>query len=739
MPSSSRHLAPNSRFLLFTSPLFQLLACMAIDKKPSAPIRYHAAPACIALLYLTSLLVPWGLTCKLGFNVITPGQNIQSEDVNISGAATQKDQTNSASRTRSLMYAIDASNYVSALASLPAIYALLARAAVVVTQRTKPSRTLNVRQLFDLADRNFLRHMLGSSRSGTWLTWFGAALIILAVALPPIRASLVTTETVVFPIQQAYYGGPFSTLLPYHWVSDFVGLDPSLAQIVKAPQRTVAERTRNDIVNSHTGQYHLSSWYELGQHYASSLPSNTQTGLFRQHALRMGVGDIECSLHDTYKIIVPGPCPGRNPLVLTYNNPNVTGTICVPGDIAGSPWNTTSRDEQGLVESLIMTIVAPVSANRIAYAKKYNVSVDHFTPLAVTVNCTARTRLGYFELGNNYNGGKFGPILNKFPATGEYEFSDGLDGSAGYDKAKIWDDINHSNPDSSPPAPGPLAIVAMALFGNGSFFEQAQHITEYGDALSRALCAQSQIPFQRSMSSSLFLPCDMMETRDDVEQTMSAAGFDYLAGKDADWGWANARLVEMVWHMGNPSFGPTIIGDAMYYANRALLEGAAFQNTTEANEIWHAEGVPVFRPKVSLLALIVVSILLGLQVVGILVLVGFIYSMPTWTDTLDAMAVAKITHQIEDGGVIAAGGLEELNERAWRRLESVDALVGVDERFQMVEEGGGGGADDAASVNSGVTAVEEARDRLRVGAVGLVRRELRQSIKAVGGGSVGRV
>lgn len=31
-----------------------------------------------------------------------------------------------------------------------------------------------------------------------------------------------------------------------------------------------------------------------------------------------------------------------------------------------------------------------------------------------TIQCTGQTSMGYFELGNSFNGGKFGPLLSSF-------------------------------------------------------------------------------------------------------------------------------------------------------------------------------------------------------------------------------------------------------------------------------------------------------------------------------------
>jgi hypothetical protein len=75
---------------------------------------------------------------------------------------------------------IDALNLIAAVAALPAIYALLARAAVVFSQRTNNRKTLNARQLFALADRNFVRYGLTeTSGAESFFFFLGAALILL--------------------------------------------------------------------------------------------------------------------------------------------------------------------------------------------------------------------------------------------------------------------------------------------------------------------------------------------------------------------------------------------------------------------------------------------------------------------------------------------------------------------------------------------------------------------------------
>jgi small-conductance mechanosensitive channel len=148
---------------------------MPRDKLQPALLRRSKKAALIAITYLTLLVVPWILTCVLA------GKTIRQSRDN-SGALSPAD----AASRHQLAYLIDVLNLMAALAALPTMYALLARAAVVFSQRTDLKKTLNVKQLFALADRRFLtlRHS-GSKmdKGGTSLAAVGAVLIVLGESL----------------------------------------------------------------------------------------------------------------------------------------------------------------------------------------------------------------------------------------------------------------------------------------------------------------------------------------------------------------------------------------------------------------------------------------------------------------------------------------------------------------------------------------------------------------------------
>ncbi|RSL81377.1 hypothetical protein CEP51_005900 [Fusarium floridanum] len=96
---------------------------------------------------------------------------------------------------------------------------------------------------------------------------------------------------------------------------------------------------------------------------------------------------------------------------------------------------------------------------------------------------------------------------------------------------------------------------------------------------------------------------------------------------------------------GNTSFfhlAANALDIAMYFANEALLTGRSDR------PLYYNPGVMVTKPKKSLPALVVITVLVGLQAIGLCLLMAFIYSTPTWTVDLDADALTQIGAQLKD-------------------------------------------------------------------------------------------
>lgn len=105
-----------------------------------------------------------------------------------------------------------------------------------------------------------------------------------------------------------------------------------------------------------------------------------------------------------------------------------------------------------------------------------------------------------------------------------------------------------------------------------------------------------------------------------------------------------------------------------------LVETAKKTKGFTARPIRTAPGLTMQRPTGSLSDIIVVSVFVFLQLLGLLYLAWYIYSVPTWTDMLDALAVARITSSLDRGSIPGVGSLDSND---MDRLDQTEGLIGV--------------------------------------------------------------
>jgi hypothetical protein len=127
----------------------------------------------------------------------------------------------------------------------------------------------------------------------------------------------------------------------------------------------------------------------------------------------------------------------------------------------------------------------------------------------------------------------------------------------------------------------------------------------------------------------------------------------------------------------------TLLQVSLFAANRALLtfyspqvdgqhdEGTRWRGRT----IYSSPGQLVQRPVVSTAALIVLSILIGLQVLALAYLAYYIYHVPTWTGALDAMAMVRIGSSLSQQDMLPSLG--PVTQQDIDALRNVDGLIGV--------------------------------------------------------------
>ena len=187
-----------------------------------------------------------------------------------------------------------------------------------------------------------------------------------------------------------------------------------------ADRRHIVENTRQALTTTFPTEREATAWRDPsrgpvsdGGFFATTLPKDATTGMYRQHALRMhstsSCDDIQWSEY-------PASCSGDEDqrLEASYDNANLTVKVCVPHMSSnGSPWNETNN-RQDLTETMYISVSSP-SHTGMTYGN-------------LTMRCMGQTSMGYFELGNSFNGGRFGPLLSSFErkSKGEGEFTDGI-------------------------------------------------------------------------------------------------------------------------------------------------------------------------------------------------------------------------------------------------------------------------------------------------------------------------
>lgn len=273
--------------------------------------------------------------------------------------------------------------------------------------------------------------------------------------------------------------------------------------------------------------------------------------------------------------------------------------------------------------------------------------------------------------------------------------------------------------------PGPLALALLALFGPGSFSKIAQSIKTADDAVSRTLCQTVPFHFENWQDGLEYV--DSIGQGGDIHPSVCS----YAARKrdpetglftdEIDWrmkeNWQDVYLDDLVARLGityadywadhtkpppadfsgvDATASPWL-SMAMHFANQALLDIAStsyyiptMPNSTaygghqkSPTGIWNVPGLEYNKPSVSAAGVIVVSVLLGLQVLGILFLMGYIYSIPTWTDTLDSLAIARIAHQLpdEDQDLLKEIGLRRARST---EVEKLGAVVGEEASAKLL-------------------------------------------------------
>ena len=193
----------------------------------------------------------------------------------------------------------------------------------------------------------------------------------------------------------------------------------------------------------------------------------------------------------------------------------------------------------------------------------------------------------------------------------------------------------------------------LALFGNSSFFWAVQHATEsnYTDVL-RNVCSGS-VPFPKAIPS--------FTDYGSLSLVQACAYVNLGPGYGPPETSLTNLMASFVGMFANANVARAVLGTAMFAANEALLTTTGAQGWLSfSRSIYSSAGYEIEKPVKSIAAIVVVSVLLLVQVAGVVALAAYNASFPTWTTTLDALAMAKIGRELQDnGGLVPLGVRDE--------------------------------------------------------------------------------
>lgn len=187
-------------------------------------------------------------------------------------------------------------------------------------------------------------------------------------------------------------------------------------------------------------------------------------------------------------------------------------------------------------------------------------------------------------------------------------------------------------------------ISALALFGNNTFFHTAANTTEEDRSkAAKDICQSGRIPFSvyahdYDNGQKILGQCNEYTIRkfDQDDETDGDDLMSYLVG-------GFMQTMELL------EDAQRDLDITMFFANEALLSGTAEMGSVwESRFIYSAPGYQVLKPQKTLAGIIAISILIVLQALGLLLLLRFIYSVPTWTGHFDADAMVQIGGQLRE-------------------------------------------------------------------------------------------
>ncbi|KAK5069198.1 hypothetical protein LTR64_008648 [Lithohypha guttulata] len=635
------------------------------------PSRYYHNYFSV-LVYICLALFAWIITCILSFRpIVAPTYTADTTRASLYSSMAGLYQ-----RNQRWLQATRVIQSIVSVLSIPLTSAVCAEAAVAFTQRSSSRTSLSLRQTMALADKAWASPFMvlraikpqNFKRIGSSFLLVAIFMNLLGLIVTPLQEIFLTQRAILVPnlVSRIHHQNDLLDLfgrndtssqnsdsvpllrrmlesvssadLQLHlWTNltveacaeplsgqDVLTLADTLADYgsicgVSASLEFLALEYRH--THGRVSYDGVDPWQNLTalQHpFLAQLPNNFTTGVLQQFIPRINTSATYDSIGESDFPSDCGTYPGSFYAEYSGTSDGWDVTVCMPGDQRSSPWKATHL-RQDFSESLFLKINGQC--------------------FKATVNTTA----GYFELPSYANHQQFSDILDRdpielcgasCPPEGGTVAEDNLKGANPREEV-LYDGPIIPLPVGPPPSEiqnlelvrnkGPLLTTALALFGNNSFLAQR---TSHPEAFTKTNNAESTCIDTLPLGKLAQLPC-INSTQDASSQISS-------------W----LRLFTEVDADGDTSARPRtsiLLNQAAFLSNEILL---TWQNSTSRYPqsymtISYDHGTNTLVPKISDTGIIVVSIVLAAQLLGLSILVVYACWTGLWTNSLDAFTMLR--------------------------------------------------------------------------------------------------
>lgn len=528
---------------------------------------------------------------------------------------------------------------ITNVATLPVISFVCAWAAAVFAQNQRDAYSLRLRQVITLADRawtnpmQYVRLLLYPSA----FKRYGSSMLYLAIFIHIFGA-------ITYPIQSLFLATRLVSISP----ADRFGFIDYSDTSVKSISGVVTSGSENDAayilavrqesqilgINGYQdnlwGNTSQLSGYTSDASWFAPLSRNTSTGLYtNQYIPRVNCSaEVQNMTMDEF----PSNCSEDSLFYAAYTYPNsyynLTVEVCLPGSTSQSPWLATNA-RQDFSELLYVNINSNYSQSSELTGL---IDGSAMKPFKVIMNTTA----GLFEMPNVKNGQIAGPLVSNSSCANDYYCNDPTHISR--------QDYNFFEPS----AIGPLATVALALFGPGSFADTQQTAPGYYSIETNE--TEWKLYLDEFATSDTQLPLTPLGFKIGINDYPADDWFGSFSASSAD---ASSAFTQAGF----------LAIKAMFDSDLEYGYMSIYSNTDAPAQIT--------LPSLSLPAMIASSVLFGLYMIPLLCLALYAAFSHRWTDTLDAFTMLRM------GAALGQKDLPLLVGKNKRKIEILDSLPGV--------------------------------------------------------------